>query len=302
MTDLIKIESISQFHEYLGYSKPYHPLITVIDFLKITCPPSSMQKPFVASFYSINFKNYQPRDFQYGHQYYDFEEGALMFVAPGQVISPSPASGDVQPDGWGLFFHPDLIRRSTLGSKIKAYTFFSYAVHEALHVSDHEKSTINTIIKNIQHEYEQNIDVYSQDLIISNIELLLNYCQRFYGRQFITRSHRNKDVLTQFEALIENYFESGQLEKLGIPSVKFCADAMNFSPNYLSDLLKKETGKNTQEHIHYYLIEKAKTMLLSSNSTVSEVAYALGFEYPQYFSKLFRSKTGMSPGSYRHMQ
>ena len=302
MKDMIKIESISQIHEILGYNKPRHPLITIIDYSKIADSVRYTNTRIIFSFYSISLKNHLPGTLQYGRQYYDFQEGTLVFLAPGQVILPELQSDDVQSEGWGLYFHPDLIRGSALGNKMKEYTFFSYEANEALHLSDQEKATITSVVENIRREYEQNIDVYSQNVIVSNIELLLNYCQRFYGRQFITRHHRNKDIVAQFETFLAEYFESDKPQTLGLPSVKDCADAMNYSPNYLSDLLKKETGKNTQEHIHAYLIEKAKTLLLGSDSTVSEVAYALGFEYPHYFSKLFKAKTGMSPGSYRHVQ
>jgi AraC-like DNA-binding protein len=180
------------------------------------------------------------------------------------------------------------------------YWFFSYEANEALHLSDQEKQKITAIVETIEHEYSQNIDVYSQELIISNIELLLNYCKRFYGRQFLTRSHVNKDVISRFEAFLKNYFDSGRPETEGLPTVKYCAREMDYSTNYLSDLLKKETGKNTQEHIHFHLIEKAKTMLLGTDEPVFRIAYALGFEYPQHFSKLFKNKTGMSPAAYRN--
>jgi AraC-like DNA-binding protein len=179
------------------------------------------------------------------------------------------------------------------------YTFFSYEANEALHVSDEEKITITSVVKTIENEFKKNLDVYSQDLIVTNIELLLNYCKRFYGRQFITRTNANKDVVVRFTEFIQSYFDSERPMHEGLPSVKYCARQMGYSTNYLSDLLKKETGKNTQEHIHFNLIEKAKTMLLGSQEPVSRIAYTLGFEYPQHFSKLFKNKTGMSPANYR---
>lgn len=183
--------------------------------------------------------------------------------------------------------------------KIHEYSFFLYAENEALHLSEQEKQTLLSILRQMENEYNTNIDHYSRDLIISNIELLLNYCRRFYGRQFITRTTHNKDVIVRFEEFITNYFNSDELKDNGIPSVKFCAERMNISPNYFSDLLKSETGKNTQEHIHYYLLEKAKSRLVNSNLTINEIAYQLGFEYPQNFSKLFKKKVGISPTSFR---
>jgi AraC-like DNA-binding protein len=182
---------------------------------------------------------------------------------------------------------------------MREYTFFSYDSHEALHLSDQERQTITTIVRTIEHEYSQNLDIYSQDVMISSLELLLNYGKRFYGRQFITRTHVNKDVVIRFEELLQTYFESDKPETQGLPTVKYCAEQMGYSSNYLSDLLKKETGKNTQEHIHFYLIEKAKNLLLGTEEPVYRIAYTLGFEYPQHFSKLFKSKTGLSPAQYR---
>lgn len=223
-----------------------------------------------------------------------------MFIAPGQIITPISESKNTDTAGWSLLFHPDLIRKGSLANKMKAYTFFSYDSHEALHVSEQERKTVSSIVKTIKKEYSQNLDIYSHELIISNLELLLNYCKRYYGRQFITRTNVNKDLIIKVEDFLQSYFDSHQLENQGLPNVKQCAEAMGYSPNYLSDLLKKETGKNTQEHIHFYLIEKAKTMLLGSEEPVYKIAQALGFEYQQHFSKLFKNKTGMSPVEYRN--
>jgi AraC-like DNA-binding protein len=247
-------------------------------------------------------KNNNDCRIRYGRQQYDFQEGTLMFLAPGQIIEPVEESGDLDSsaDGWVLIFHPDLIRRSPLARKMREYSFFSYDSHEALHLSDQERRMVNGIVKAIEHEYSQNIDDHSQELIISNIELLLNHCKRFYGRQFITRTNANKDVVARFEEFLKTYFESDKPESHGLPSVKQCAAEMGYSPNYLSDLLRKETGKNTQEHIHFTMIEKAKNLLLGTEEPVYRIAYSLGFEYPQHFSKLFKNKTGMSPAEYRN--
>lgn len=299
MTNIIKINSITDLHNFLGCGKPKHPLITLIDFSKIKHQLEIDDVKVVTNFYSINFKEKCSDKIKYGQGYYDFQEGSLMFMAPEQMMS---VIGDIETNdtkGWGISFHPDLIRRSSLGSKIKEYTFFSYDSNEALHLSEVEKETITEIVMKIEQEFSSNIDNYSHDLINTNLELLLNYCKRYYGRQFITRTNQNKDVVSRFEKFIENHFKSEELSEKGIPTVKYFAEQMNFSTNYLSDLLKKETGKNTQDHIHHYLIEEAKTLLLNSNNTISEIAYKLGFEYPQYFSRLFSKKVGISPTDYR---
>lgn len=203
--------------------------------------------------------------------------------------------------GWGLFFHPDLIRSTTLNDKIKSYSFFHYEVSEALHLSDKEKNILFECIQKIQIELQENIDVHSQYIIVSTIELLLNYCSRFYGRQMITRSYANKSTISQIETILTEYFAKTKVEEQGLPTVKFLADMVHLSPSYLSDLLKKETGKNAQEHIHYYLIEEAKSLLLNSDKNISEIAFNLGFEYPQYFNKLFKQKTGKTPMEYRNL-
>jgi YesN/AraC family two-component response regulator len=202
---------------------------------------------------------------------------------------------------WGLFFHPDLLKGTSLAVKMKSYSFFSYNSNEALHLSDKEREMVTDIIKKIDYELSQNIDSHTQTLLVSNIELLLNYCDRFYDRQFITRSVGNKDILSRFESILSEYYQSESLKEKGLPTVKFCADNLNLTPNYLSDLLKKETGKNAQEHIHYFLIEEAKNKLLASGDTVSEIAFALGFEYPQYFSRIFKKLTGYTPIEYRNL-
>lgn len=303
MTNIIQIKNITELNKLLGCEKTKHPLIAVIDFSKINLPKVPNNVRIISSFYSIIMKTAKCNGMKYGRKNYDFQEGSILCIAPTQTLSVDnenePEDNDVS--GWGLFFHPDLIRKSVLGKKIKEYTFFSYEANEALHMSDKEKENIKAIVDRIQEEYSANLDNYSNDVIISNIELLLNYCNRYYGRQFITRSSYNKDVLVKLEELLSDYFNSEQAFLHGIPSVKYCADQLHFSANYLSDLVKKESGKNVQEHIHYHLIEKAKTDLLNSEQSVSEIACRLGFEYPQYFSKIFKSKTGLSPVEYRSL-
>ncbi len=301
MEEVYHIKNISQMNDLLGQDKAKHPLISIVDFSKIPHEASEYTK-ISTDLYSIMLKSHCPGALRYGRQYYDFQEGTLIFIGPGQVLSvekDEEVNKDVE--GWGIFFHPDLIRGTSLSTKMKEYSFFSYDVHEALHLSEVEKKSLTDVVKQIEHELSLNIDKHSQTLIVSNLELLLNYCTRYYDRQFITRTNSNKDILSKFEKVLSDYIGSDLIREKGLPSVKYCAEKLNFSANYLSDLLKKETGKNAQEHIHYQIIEEAKNRLLISTASVSEIAYDLGFEYPQYFSKMFKKKTGMTPAKYRVM-
>jgi AraC-like DNA-binding protein len=247
------------------------------------------------------FKNYCKSYVTYGRKAIDFNEGSLICMAPNQVITiDTEIEPRENPMGWGLFFHPDLIRNTSLNAKMKDYSFFSYEITEALHLSEKEKQLLFECIVKIQTELKENIDDYSQTIIVSTIELLLNYCNRFYGRQFITRKATNRDVFVKVEALLKQHFSIKTIPN-GLPTVKYLADAVNLSPGYLGDLLKKETGLNAQEHIHHYVIEEAKNILLNSNQSVSEIAYHLGFDYPQYFSRLFKQKTGTTPIEFRNL-
>ncbi len=301
MGNSIRIDSISHLHELIGYEKPKHPLITLIDLTKIAPAVSTLDLHIITNFYTISLKEGISCRNKYGRQYYDFQEGSLTFMAPEQELHVDEDNSEVKnSSGWILCFHPDLIYKNSLIKKVNQYTFFSYDSNEALHLSDQEKIKITAIVNEIKNEFSQNIDVFSQDLIVSYVELLLNHCKRFYGRQFITRAKVNKEVVVRFEDFLKYYFASAKPESDGLPSVKYCALEMGYSPNYLSDLLKKETGKNTQEHIHFYMIEKAKNMLLETEKPVNLIAAELGFEYPQHFSKLFKNKTGMSPIKYRN--
>lgn len=255
--------------------------------------------------YTIIFKSSNVcSSFSYGRSSYDHEEGTMVFTAPGQVMefeNDTAEDEPIDPDGWSLVFHPDIIRKSKLSHKINKYSFFHYDSNEALHLSDKERASIENLLEKIVQEYSQMLDRHSQDLIISNIELFLDYCLRFYDRQFFSRVNLNSDTISKFERLLINYFSSEEAHQNGVPSVEFCAKQLNLSPNYLSDLLKRETGKTTLEHIHYFLIEKAKNSLLNSSDTISGIAFSLGFEYPQHFSNLFKLKTGLSPKEYRHL-
>jgi AraC-like DNA-binding protein len=291
------VKTIGELHKIAGFEKPKHPLVTIIDYSKVDVSNGPESGSFICSFYSVNFKKHCA--FIYGRQTFDHEEGTLLCTAPEQLITFDRKKETGSTEGWGLYFHPELIRNTALSKKINEYSFFSYSENEALHLSEQEKQILLSILKQMENEYNTNIDHYSHDLIISNIELLLNYCRRFYGRQFITRTNQNKDVIVRFEEFIRDYFNSDKLKNEGIPTVKHCAEAMNLSPNYFSDMLKSETGKNTQEHIHYYLLEKAKTLLLGSGKTINEIAYELGFEYSQSFSKFFKKKVGVTPTEFR---
>lgn len=297
---MIHIASIHEIHQFLGLGKPKHPLISVF---KVAREQRQMLKEnfkYTLDLYQISIKgNCDYTISKYGRNSYDFQECSMILTSPNQVMEFSKAYQTEDDDCWTLVFHPDLIRKSELGKKIDHYSFFDYAANEALHLSDRERMTITDISQKIIDEYSNNIDIHSQTLIISNLELLLNYCVRFYDRQFYTRTNLNKDIVSKFEEELKAYYKSGKQVESGIPSVQYCAGKMNISPRYLSDLLRKETGKNTQEHIHHFIIEKAKSLLLYSSKRSSEIAYDLGFEYPQYFSKLFKRFTSMSPVEYR---
>lgn len=300
MKNVIHIDSISDLHQRIGFPKPKHPLISVIDLRKIdaTVTHSLEEKSFQPGLYAVSSKKITGK-LKYGRGHYDFAEGTLVFTAPGQVITYTP---DLQiEEGWALYFHPDLIHSSSLGQKIKSYGFFQYDLNEALHVSEEEKGILNDCINKIEREYSQNIDQHTQSLLISNLELLLNYCNRFYGRQFYTREKVSSDAVQQFERLLIAYFEKDDLADLGLPDVKYFAANLNLSPNYLSDLLNRYTGKSTQEHVHLHLVDKAKSLLGSTEKSISEIAYGLGFEHPSHFNKLFKSKTGKTPGEFRQL-
>jgi AraC-like DNA-binding protein len=301
MGEFYRIKSISEVHKMFGLAKPTHPLITIIrkwpqvdfDFgnIKLT-----------SDLYLLSMKGkMKGSTFQYGKNSHDFDDGTLVFIAPNQVASFEDPMEELDDSGWSILFHPDLIRKSELGKDIKNYSFFNYETNEALHVSDKEKQSLLELVKKIDLELNQNIDKHSQDIIIQNLESILKYSNRYFDRQFYTRTNLNKDFVSKFEQYLQSYFTSSDLPEKGIPSVKQCVEAMNMSGSYLSDLLKIETGNSAKDHIHSYLIEKAKTTLLNSNSSISEIAFGLGFEYPQHFSKLFKGKVGLSPTEYRNL-
>ena len=292
-----KINSIKELHSFIGLPSPLNPLITIIDHSSTISNKQTQNEKLLLNFYNISIKRSFKGKLKYGKNHYDFDNGTMSFIAPNQIISID-SEADRNNDGWSLLFHSDLIRQYPLGKIIKNYGFFSYTVNEALHLSDEEEKTVEAIVQNIQKEINSRLDNFSQDVIVSNLELLLSYCNRFYSRQFITRKMATNDLLTNFENILDKYFTNDS--DLTLPTVEKLATELNVSSSYLSDMLRSLTGQNTQQHIHNKLIEKAKEILTNTNLTVSEIAYQLGFEYSQSFSKLFKSKTNLTPIEYRH--
>ncbi|MGB0391650.1 MAG: helix-turn-helix domain-containing protein [Salibacteraceae bacterium] len=296
--EILKIESISHLHELMGKSKPTNPLISIIDTAGLSIPEEWVGLKFTTNMYSIAMKDASCA-MDYGRNTYDFDEGVLIFTAPNQVMSTARSQEVGEVNGWMLYFHPDLIRNTSLGQAIDSYNFFSYEVHEALHLSDAEQKVLTDFVDMMKSEIAERIDNHSQKVIVSSLELLLNYSSRYYERQFNTRTAQNKDVVSQFESVLKDYYQRDQFAQVGQPSMEYFADQINLSPKYLSDLLKKETGSGIKDHLNLFLVEKAKTLLLSNNQNISEIAYKLGFNYPHYFSRLFKSKTGFTPNKYR---
>jgi AraC-like DNA-binding protein len=292
------IKSISEYHSLLGVEKPKHPLISIINHENIKNFNDERLKNKTYNFYTISRKINYDGTMKYGQHYYDFQEGAMVFHALKQVIV-SELADNVQLKGWTMLINPDFLRTYPLDKKIEQYGFFSYAVNEALHLSDEESKIIENVMDTIRKEYISGIDVYSQDILISQIELLLNYCNRFYNRQFITRKAANNDLLVSFEKLLADYITNGYLQQKGIPSVQLFSNELNMSANYLSDMLRNLTGQSTQQHIQDKIIERAKYILTTTNLTVSEIAFELGFEYSQSFSKLFKNRTNQTPLEFR---
>ena len=299
MKTLIHLHSMADLFKLFNLGSHHHPLVAVMDFSKVSEIIDQHTK-ITTDFYSIMFKNYCSNHIKYGRKTIDFQDGNLICIAPGQVIE---IDNEVAPRedmlGWGLFFHPDLIRATALHEKIQQYGFFEYEISEALHLSEKEKTILYELVQKIESELKENIDDYSQPIVVSSIDLLLEYCKRFYGRQLITRKEANSSIVSTIETTLKSYFANKEINEL--PSVKYLATQVHLSPGYLSDVLKKETGRNAQDFIHYYLIEEAKTRLLNSNLNINEISYAMGFEYPQYFNKLFKLKTGKTPVEYRNL-
>lgn len=295
MSEIIKLDHIYQYNDRMN-QETLHPLVSVIDFSNT---PPTQRARYSYGFYAVFLKEVKCGDLMYGRNYYDYQDGTMVFTAPGQVVGVDNNGEIIQPKGWVLLFHLDLIKGTTLGRNIKNCSFFSYEVYEALHLSEQERHIVIDCLKNIELELHRGIDKHSKMLIVSNIELLLNYSLRFYDRQFITRENVNKDTLTKFEKIMNDYFQSDKPLTIGLPSVQYCADQLHLSANYLGDLIKKETGKTAQEHIQLYLIDTAKEKVFDTSKSISEIAYELGFKYPQHFTRLFKKCVGVSPNEYR---
>lgn len=289
--------TVSEYNKILN-NETLHPLVSVIDFSK-SDPICQHLRQF--GFYTVFLKDVMCGDMQYGKHSYDYQEGTLVFIAPRQTYGISNAGTYIQPAGFALIFHPDLLKGTNLGKNIKDYNFFSYEVHEALHLSEKEREIILECFKNIKHELEQPIDKHSKSLIVNNIELFLNYCMRFYDRQFITRDHINQGVIGKFESLLNDYLTSEKPKNIGFPMVHYFAEQLNLSANYFGDLIKKELGVSAQEFIHNKLIDVAKDQIFDSAKSISEISYNLGFKYPQHFTRLFKSKVGVSPSEYKSL-
>jgi AraC family transcriptional activator of pobA len=295
MQELLKFDTVSQYNAFNNH-ETLHPLVSVIDFSK--ADPRRLRRTYFG-FYMVLLKDVKCGDLRYGKNTYDYQEGTLIFIAPGQILDAGNSDELYQPKGYGVVFHADLIHGTTLGKHIDDYTFFSYNSNEALHVSERERQLVLDCFSKIRYELEHAVDKHSKKLIASNIELLLNYCVRFYDRQFITRDNVNKGTLERFESLLKEYFSSDKPQTLGLPSVAYCAGELNLSANYFGDLVKKETGKTAHEFIQLKLIDVAKERIYDTKKSVSEVAYGLGFKYPQHFSRVFKQHVGLTPQEYR---
>ncbi|RXK61001.1 AraC family transcriptional regulator [Lacibacter luteus] len=301
MNPVVHFNTVTDYNNSCG-QETLHPLVSILDLSK--CPPREWEAGTTVKMnfgiYAIFLKDVVCGDIRYGRHYYDYQEGTLVFVGPGQVWDVEYETSYYQPHGHVLIFHPDLIKGTSLGKIIHDYKFFSYNTNEALHLSEKERQIVLDCFEKIQFELQQSIDKHSKKLIASNIELFLNYCDRFYDRQFITRDTVNNGIVQKFEDLLNDYFSSGKPQQIGLPSVSWCADELHLSHNYFGDVVKKETGKSAQEYIQQKLIDTAKEKIFTEKS-VSEVAYELGFKYPQHFTRLFKQKTGMTPNEYRHL-
>ena len=296
MRNYIDIESISDLHALVHYAPPKHPLISVIDHADFYAQRPMGDQLYRFGFYTISCKRFEGL-LHYGKSHYDFRHGSLLFTAPGQVIGSG--SNVTVDEGWALFIHPDLLHGSGLASRMHEYSFFHYDVNEALHVSDEEAMVLKDCVDKIGRECLLPIDKHTQRVLVSTVELLLNYCSRYYDRQFYTRAKVNSDVVQRFERLLKDYFAQDSLIEAGMPTVGYFASQLHLSTSYLSDLLQKSTGKSTVEHIHLELVEKAKSLLWGTENSISEIAYELGFEHPSHFTKVFKAKTGKSPKEYR---
>lgn len=293
--ELLNITTVTEYNDILGV-ETFHPLVSVIDLSKAK-PMRHMRHTF--SFYVIFLKDEKNCELVYGRQRYDYQKGSVVCLAPGQVIGVEDTGETFQPQGWALCFDPALIGGTSLGRNMREYSYFSYNVNEALHLSERERKLFIDCLGKIQNELEYAIDRLSKRLIATNIELLLDYCLRFYERQFITREPANHDVLTRFEALLDDYFVSGKAKQEGLPTVRYCAGKLCLSPNYFGDLVKKETGRSAKEYIHLKIVDIAKELIPDTEKSISQIAYELGFQYPQHFTRLFKNIVGQTPNDYK---
>jgi AraC-like DNA-binding protein len=295
MDNIIRFETISDYNAF-NNNETLHPLVSVVHMSKAE-PRKAASMYF--GFYTVFLKEVKCGDLRYGKNTYDYQEGTLVFIAPGQVVTVDSPDESYQPKGYALVFHPDLIHGTTLGKHIPDYTFFGYQSNEALHVSERERRIVMDCFSKIEYELDHPIDKHSKKLIVDNIELFLNYCVRFYDRQFITRDNVHVGILEKFERLLNDYFETDKPETIGLPSVAYCASALNLSANYFGDLIKRETGKSAQEYIQTKVIDVAKERIFDARKSVAQIAYELGFRYPQHFARLFKQRVGQSPNAYR---
>lgn len=295
MMEILKLDEVDKYNKLFGLETK-HPLVSVVDLSKATRWPEHFKINY--GVYALYLKDTYCGNIMYGRQSYDYQEGTIVSFAPGQVAETRMAK-NVQPGAYGILFHPDLIRGTALGQEIKSYSFFSYETNEALHLSEEERATVMDCLHKIEAELERSIDKHSRRLICANIGLLLDYCMRFYERQFTTREEVNRDIIVRFERLLDDYFDNGTPQQEGLPTVKYFADKVFLSANYFGDMIKKQTGQTASEYIQHKLVERAKEALLSTDHTTSEIAYELGFQYPQHLSRMFKRVTGYTPNEFR---
>ncbi|RZK38742.1 MAG: AraC family transcriptional regulator [Pedobacter sp.] len=297
MDKVVNFNTVDDYNKFNNH-ETLHPLVSIIDFSKAHQRTGSKMN---FNLYCIFLKDVKCGDLKYGRATYDYQEGTLVFVSPGQVLDVENKVDFYQPMGHGLVFHPDLIKGTSLAKSMTEYNFFSYQTNEALHLSAKERQLVLDLFSKIATELAQSVDKHSKKLIASNIELFFNYCERFYDRQFITRQHVSSGILERFEDLLNNYFSSEKPYSIGLPSVAYCADKLHLSSNYFGDLIKKETGKTAQEYIQNKIIDVAKERVFDVDRSISQIAYDLGFKYPQHFNRLFKQKTGSTPNEYRSL-
>lgn len=298
--DIYQLKSVSQFHQKFDSDKPNHPLISIVDVSEFEVKEEEIGQRWMSDLYQISIKD-SSCGMIYGRNQYDFDEGVLVLTGPKQIMTPTSKVEKGSISGKMLIFHPDILAGTGFSKQISKLSYWSYDNHEALHLSKREENTLLDLFSKLEEEINGNLDDFSQKLIVSNLSLITEYCSRFYNRQFITRKNSNKDVVSEFEKHLSEYFDSEELTNSGLPSVNYLSEKVFLSPHYLSDLLKKETGRTIKDHVNDFVIEKAKDILLTTNDPVSAISYDLGFNYPHYFSRLFKSKTGMSPAEFRNV-